>query len=488
MRRGLPALVVAVGLATAMAPVAAAAPASDAERLLEGLPPGFRRPTVVILPLLDQRALTVEAQQGTTATAPPPPAAWTAFIEQLAGRDNLEVLRPEEAVRRLTADDAYRVLLESARNLAYIGYQDHREVRLKEARDRLGRAIRTFRKIAHHVVDPREVARAELTRGLAFLEDGRDGPAYSAFQEALLIDPSLRLRPGFDRKETIQHFEAARRNLLGRASLAPIEFVQPLPADGLPGLPRDAIVVRGRTVPGRGEGPDRLEITYWVGGGLQKDVQPLGADPDEDGGRLASRVWTCLPFGTAPRRPRHRRALYLDAGFAYFAFLQAPVEVFSNFGAAAHVSWVFAPNFTLDGNIALTNGNRDRQADLQADVATLRGSIGPGYTASWGRLRGFATIGFEFASPSEVRLTTNPACKHFPLDQVPEAICDPADEIERVGRSIHIGGSLTLGGSLRLVEQLYLTARVNAAEYFFETHDNGLGRPVGVEIGLGWRF
>ena len=48
-------------------PAHAATPQSDAGRLNTGLPPGFRRPPVIIYPLIDQRLLA------DTPTDPPPP-------------------------------------------------------------------------------------------------------------------------------------------------------------------------------------------------------------------------------------------------------------------------------------------------------------------------------------------------------------------------------------------------------------------------------
>jgi tetratricopeptide (TPR) repeat protein len=458
---------------------AAASPDSDAERLVDGLPKNFEEPVVVLLPLLDQRPLALD---GATAELEPPPA-WKAFMADLSGKANLDLVDEREAIERLRREPSYQRGLQAAQAIAYRGQGQHREVRLKEAAQTLAEAIAAFRRIGHHVVDPREVARASLTRGLALLEQGDELQAAAAFEEALMLDPGLRLRPGFDRQETIDVFERTRQQLLAEGPPPPTEAGPD--RRRLAGLPSPAVVVRARVVPGRGEQPDRLEVSYRVSGGLQEDVQPLGGDPADDGSRLASRVWACLPFGKAPRAPRERRYFYLDSGFTWFTYLRAPVELFSNFGAGVSASWMFAPNFTLDARVSLTNSNRDREEDLRADVATIRGALGTGYTATWGRLRLFASVGFEAASPDEVVTTGVAACKYF--EPEPGGPCAPG-EIDRVGRTLHIGAAVGVGASLRLVDDLSLTLRVDGAEYFYETDDDGLGRPLGAQLGLGWRF
>ncbi len=472
------ALVVALTLLVG-ASATAAPPDSDAERLVDGLPKNFERPVLVILPLLDQRPLALPEATGPLE----PPPAWTTFIAELTGKANLKVIPERDAVERLKRDPAYQRGLQAAQAIAYRGQGQHREVRLKEAAQTLAEAVEAFRRVGHHVVDPREVARASLTRGLALLEQGDDLQAAAAFRDALMLDPGLRLRPGFDRQETIDVFERTRQQMLAEGPLPPTDSGPN--RRRLAGVPSSAIVIRARVVPGRFEEPARLEVSFRVGGGLQEDAQPLGSDPTDDGGRLASRVWSCLPFGQAPRAPRERRFLHLDAGFTYFAFLRAPVELFGNFGAGLSASWMFAPNFTLDARASLTNSNRDREEDLRADVATVRGALGAGFTGTWGRLRLFATVGFEAASPDEVVTTEVAACKYFDAD--PDGPCDPAD-VDRVGRAILIGATAGVGAGLRLVENLSVTLRVDGAEYFYETTDGGLGRPLGAQLGLGWRF
>ena len=67
----------------------AAEPASDIEALEIGLPDGFRRPLIVVYPLIDQRRLSIDEQVGTSAAEIPPPKAWQMFLDTLGQAPNL---------------------------------------------------------------------------------------------------------------------------------------------------------------------------------------------------------------------------------------------------------------------------------------------------------------------------------------------------------------------------------------------------------------
>ncbi|MCB9543063.1 MAG: hypothetical protein H6703_11525 [Myxococcales bacterium] len=456
---------------------ALAAPAgSDAARLNAGLPPGFRRPQIVVYPLVDQRPLALDGR----ADPPPPPPAWDAFLDALRDAPNLAVETPALTVRALTDDLGYRRALELAQATADRAYRDYREVRLDAAAEGFDAAVDAWLKLEHHVVAPREVARAALTRGLALLEAGDPVAAERALRQALLIDPALRLRPGYDQPRAIEALDAARQGLLAEGPPAPDDFSARTP---LPPQRARAYLLRARVL------PDRLEVTLRSAAGVSVETEPLDGDPIDAGSRLASRVRACLPFGWAPRTVGHRARLFLDAGFDSYAFAHNPVEAFPNVGVAVHLSWLAAARLSLDLHASLATGERDPQEHLRQDIATARLWLGPGYDWQSDRFRATAHVGVEVATMSPVVLTTNAACKYWPPGaQVPPVLCDHDTDIDRFDRAWLVGPAITLGGTVRLVDQIYLALRVTGATYLFESADNGFGRPIGGSLALGYRL
>lgn len=457
---------------------ALAAPAADVERLARGLPPGFRRPRVIIYPPLDQRLLSVEEQEGDRAVMPPPLEAWTVFLDELRAARNLAIDSPGLTVRGITDRVEYRRRIVAVHRQVVAAEQDYRGVRLEAAADGLESAVQTYLELEHHIVDPTAVARAALTRGLALLELGEPVRAAASMQQALTIDPGLRLRPGFDLPRSIDALDDARRALLALGPPAPTEFT-PRPRRAQ----RASHIIRARLL------PDRIEITLTSVSGTIIEVQPLGDDPRSAGSRLAGRVKACLPFGRSPKPDGHQPRLALDAGFDLYTFATRPVEPFANLGVGVHLSWLAAPGvqFILQGSIA--NGERDPQEHLRRDVATARGRVGAGYVWSRARWSLFADVGVEAASMSELVITTNPACKYFtPRDAIPSVLCDFERDIDTTPRAWLVGPSIAAGGRVRLVDQIFLTMRLSTTSYVFESVSNGFDWPFGGGVALGYRL
>jgi hypothetical protein len=219
------------------------------------------------------------------------------------------------------------------------------------------------------------------------------------------------------------------------------------------------------------------------------ESEPLGDDPKDDGSRLASRVIACLPFGQAPELSVFSPELTLDAGFGSFVFTKAPVSAFANLGVGVNLSYLAAPNISLEVDLALSNSNRDRQEHLRSDVGTWRLRAGPGFQWQGGRFRIFAHVGVEVAGHSGFEFTTNSACKHFsPADEVPEILCDFERDIERNEGAWFLGASGSLGVRVTLVRLFYIAGRISAAGYAFTSDRSALAWPVGGYIGLGYRM
>ncbi len=479
MIRFLLPLVTTVALATA---AMAAPPLSDAERLRNGLPPGFRRPTVVVYPVLDARPLAAP----TPGSLPPDTAVFDAFVVELARYENLTVVRPGQTLARLRARKGFIEAESAARALADEGHDDYKQVRLDAAVSHLGEAAEIFSRIEYRYLDPRTVSRTELVRGQAHIEKGDEVAANVAFGRALAADPRLRLRPNYDRPEYIEAFERARR-AAAETPPAPTELTR-WPADEP--VSTDVFLVRSRLLPAIGERPERLEI-YVVGSGgaVLPDHQTLGT-PDA-AGRLAARLWASLPFGRAVKDRRAPAEVRLDAGFAWFLFAEDGLGtgVFNNVGAQTSFYWGLARNIGLQIAFLVANSGRDTEEDLRADILTYRGFMGPGYENRLGPWRFDVHLGIEVASPGRITTTDNVYCKHAPPDErsIFAAFC-PSDSISTTDRTVLVGAGLTAGVSLDLVDDLYLSFQVNAAEYFYQLEATDIGRPVGAALSLGYRF
>lgn len=457
-----------------------ATPVSDVEVLGRGLPDGFQRPRILIFPLIDQRQLRVDEQVGTSAAEMPLPAAWTAFLETLERTPNLGVLGPANTRRLLQKDRAYQSALALAVKAMNRGYRDFREVRLSSAVESLETAIAALIALEHQVVRPREVARACLTLGLAHLEQKSDSSAENAFRQALLIDPSLRLRPGYDHPKAILAFARARQSLTKTAPPPPPGFSARSPSSR---GTKARYEIRARAL------PNRLELTIRSPVGVRVESQPLSENPSDDGSRLASRVIACLPFGSAPSTALFNPELTLDAGFGSFVFAQAPVSAFANLGIGVNLSYLAAPNISMEVDLTLSNSNRDRQEHLRRDVGTWRLRTGPGFQWKRGGLRLFGHIGIEMAGHSAFEFTTNPACKYFsPDDQLPPVLCDFDRETEQNPSTWFLGASVSMGARLTLVRQFYIAGRLNAVGYAFESRRSTLAWPIGAYLGLGYRL
>lgn len=457
--------------------IAAPTAAADVRRLHTGLPPGFKRPVVYVYPVLDLRPLAEEKP----ATAPGPDV-FQAFVEELASYGNLEVVPPSRTVKRIKARPEWLVREQVARKRAAEGEEAYGQVRLDLADRHLKEATDAFTDLEYQYIDPQLVARAERTRGFALLESGRPVDAGDAFKRALQVDARLRLRKNFDRDDSVEAYEAARRTLAETLPLPPELRAWPV---GEPKAP-NTFVLRARLLPAVKREPARLEVAFLTGGTLSEDSEPL-TTPDA-ASRLAARVWACLPFGQTERDKKSESEIRLDAGFSWFLFTanNLGTEPFGNVGAHTSFFWSLARHIGMQLAFQVANSGRDEEEDLRKDILTFRGFAGPGYELRVGPWRFDAHLGVEVASPGRIVFTDNVYCKYGGATQV-DRRCGPED-ISETPRTFQVGLGLTGGASLDLVDDIYLSLEVNVAEYIYELDETDLGRPAGGAVSLGYRF
>lgn len=448
---------------------AAPALAQPPTLLNPALPPGFRKPKLQIYPLLDQR----DAQSAGRGAVPP---AWQDFLRSLSARENLDILGPEQIRSRLLKRAGYMTALNLARQAAKRGVEDHRHVRLESAITELRSALDAFLTLEHELLAPQEVGEVALLLAQAQQEAGHAEEADRSWRRALVLAPSLQLRPGIDSPAAVQALEQARAALAANPPSPPSSFLQP-PAE----LDARTHILRTRLV------GDELEVRIQSAGSLR--VERQGYKDPEAGDRLASRVWSCLPYGRAEGPPPHRTQLYLNVGPQVGVYAYSPaVEHFVHVGGMVSAYLLVAPQLTFNASVALTNSGRDRSQDLREDVTVARMAMGAGFQWQRNRLMLGAGLSVEGATASDVVITRNVACKHFEAeDGLPASLCDPQRNISHSGRNWQLGPQLNLYLGVRLVDRFSLMTQLTGAAYIYEQVDNGLALPLTLQMGLGYQ-
>jgi hypothetical protein len=171
-----------MAVVTLCATLTLAAPAPDAARILAPPPEGFKRPTVLVYPLVDLAPLAEVAP----AIVSPTPAAsnvptFEAFVSALTRYPNLRVVPPAGVVARIKARRAWLEGVRVGAARAEDGRDASARVRLSDAARALGEAARIFHEVEHGYVDPRAVARTDLARASTLLEQGDALEANDAF-------------------------------------------------------------------------------------------------------------------------------------------------------------------------------------------------------------------------------------------------------------------------------------------------------------------
>jgi hypothetical protein len=214
----------------------------------------------------------------------------------------------------------------------------------------------------------------------------------------------------------------------------------------------------------------------------------LGKNADGDAAKLASRIHASIPFGRPKGRKNHKE-LRLDAGFNEFVFLKSPVGAFANFGVAIHGGWQIIRRLGFDGELVVSNSNRDEREHLREDLSTLRFRLGPRFDARFRRFSLFAVLGIEGALMSRVVTTTNPNCKYFGAEDEAGAaeLCDFDRSPSEKAKAFAIGAALSLGISHRLSQQVFVGLRAQGAGFVYATEANGLNFPIGGAVTLGYQ-
>jgi len=372
--------------------------------------------------------------------------------------------------------------------MATQGTREFGDVRLAAAEKSIGTAMRLLTSLRYHMVNPSFLAKLSITRGQALLEAKRPADAESAFQFALSIQPSVRLRSGFDHPQAVSAFEAARLSMIRSASDVTGNAGSSIAALGSKTLNRIFYRWTGNAIYGRLT-ENQLEVVIDSPRGIQVERQTLTSNPVLDGEQLASRIHAALPFGRVSRDSRSSSDVLMNVGFAGFTHLKSPVGLVPNYGVNSTGAVVLAQGLSVEVDTQLSISGRDFHEHLREDIMSFQFRLGLGARGRIGRFSGSAHLGLQLDRLSEVVITTTAACKYFsPQDAVPRTLCDFQRDFDRIAASWSLGPALSLEGRFNLFDQVDLVARISAATYVFRTVEHDFAWPVGATAGLGYRF
>ena len=448
--------------------------AGDFDRLLRGTYPSTRL-KLLIYPLDDQSLLDDRESNelGREQLGQRGRQAWERFVRVLGEYPNLNLETPEQLRRRLQQGERYQRLFGVANELRRRGEQAYRDVELEQSVELFSSSLKILKELSYEDIDPKDLARLYLQRGIASLEVEQLTAAEVDFQRALRHDPGLRLRPGFDGARTL---EAFARALAARRALS-LEPWTPQDLSLPTGHYRVYGVLRGAT----------LLITFQRPEGLSFERIELTAhDPVESGDRLARRIWGCLPFLLNRQALENELPkLYMQGAFRYFAFTRSPVSLFSHFAFHGGLAWHLSPRLTVEVDSAWGNSNRDEQATLRDELRTVRSGIGLAYQLLQSTPRLQLSLGLELTHLSAVRLSSVVGCKHFSEDDLPPpAICDFDADIRQEEPSWHLGPATRLSLQLPIAKGAEITLAFDAAAYIYDSGYDRLGIPLGGWLGV----
>ncbi len=448
---------------------------SDTARLSHPLSDEFRRTKVLLYPPITFAGLENSKVHQSALEDP----LWSNLSGELQKYANLKLYLPEVVRDGIRKRRRYAVNRAEALERAKWGKEAYGEVRLKSAIDKLKSAIKLLVEIEYYQEDSLQLARIVLTLGQALLEAGHLTDARDAFKKTLLIQPSIRMRKGFDRADAVKAFEAARRSLIEAGDAV---LMRDLLAET--SGKRANIRTSVRTYLSK----DEAVIVIRTPQGRQVERLQRTQDPQADGSRLASRIFATLPFGYAPENMRGRR-LFLDTGFGAFAYANSPVGLVPHFAVQTNSTLIVADKLSLEASLQLASSGRDHHEHLRKDLNTVRVRFGAGSQIEWNRWSLFGHIGLQVDYQSPVLITTTVACKYFSKeDQVPTTLCDFDGDFDRSDASWSVGGGASLGARVMLAKPIYLIARASTAAFAFQTAANDFSLPLGVSISLGYQL
>ena len=381
---------------------------------------------------------------------------------------------PESAGRVQAAQAAYRMGLE-----LYLGLSSARAV------DKLRAASREFADSFADVFDPKSSADAQFMLGVALVDSGRPAEGHVAIKAGFAQQPDRRFRRDF--------FPPAAANALQAALTDLLSTVDPLCPYG--DNQRMAALARKLGVGWlvltslrKGErGPVVSIAVYSAHKRLVEAEAHLPLDQLES--RLEpflSRWLACVPIDTTAVAPVSPLRVWTDMAVSWAPFLRQPTRRdFQSLGFAGGADVVLRQNLQWFGRVGLYTSVPDAYRDLLRSFNSVRVVTGLGGAGRSGPLRYFANLGVDAHLLGSFVTSVDPDCKLFGTEH---RLCDRGSLLN-LESQVLVGAHAAVGGQLHLGRDFVLAVRVSLSNYFLPLDGTDrLNRPLGVELGFGYRL
>jgi hypothetical protein len=223
-------------------------------------------------------------------------------------------------------------------------------------------------------------------------------------------------------------------------------------------------------------------------------IEPTTRDALEALGTLLSRAIACQPLVAPPVTDDPHDddgRIYASAGWTSSMWLSTVTRRrFLNQGVHLGSTIFFTDNAGLWTELDVLFSMTDPDGDLVNRVQTVRGTIGASVGARFGRWRVYGATGFEVGRVSRVRATTSFWCKVSEgevrrFDD--ERACEPGDVIDE-SPTATAGLELRVGTSRRVAGSTWIDLGLSTTLLVAPVEDRTFDFPVGVDLGMAWRF
>jgi hypothetical protein len=409
-----------------------------------------------------------------------------ADVARLLAAEPYTVVRDVADVRRMLMDDAALVAVTQSAQQAYrVGLELYLSLAPARAADKLAQAVRVYRDSLYDVFDPRPFADAQFMLGVALVDSGRAAEGHIALKDAFALQPERRFRANF--------FPPVVATALQSALTDYLQTTDPLRVYGDP--QRMVQVAK------------RLGVRWLVVGAVRPAVPSpelwvavfsaerrafeaeLRVGLSEAPRRLQpflSRWLACAPIvETRPAQPR-RDTMAVDMSAVYAPFLRQPTRRdFHSMGFAVGIAHEFRSNLQWFSRVSLHTSLPDPYRDLLRAFNSIRAVVGLGATVRTGPLRLYAQAGLDAHVLGSFQASTDADCK---LLGVQHPLCARAQVLD-LDQQVLMGVNTALGAHLHLGRDFLLALRLSLSNYFLPLDGTDrLNLPLGVELGLGYRF
>lgn len=460
---------------------------------VEAIPTAWRTSQVAVLPVgyYGRSIDTLFATKAELAESLGLLKRWQRTIEDtFQGRDRFTMVDAKAVSARLRGLPDFNRAVDLANDRLSLGIERYNELKAKAAVGHLKRAVELYRSVHAEIVEPKQLAKAKLYLGLAYMEQQQAGQAHLAFRDMWRLEPTMTVVSGY---YPVAVQRALRTALLDVAAQSD-KLTRAYPRKRIAALAKllkvKSVVIAA--VDGPVTEPLLRLVTYDADDTRFGSPLTIGLTDQKqatDALDRAASVWhTCAltAIGSKGRR-RKRQRWFVDLSYSHSLWLthRRTRDILQSPGAQITVAHEPTAGLHLYGRILQQATLRDPQGDLLDVFVTSHASLGAGLAVGSRKFRFFARAGLAAAlSLSSVRMTTDVDCKHFGAGhpRCGQLFSAPAP-------GLWFGLETTLGFRWAPTRGWYTTMTTGMTSYVADTElTSELNFPLHATIGFGVPF